>query len=177
MRTLSRPGGWLRSRPVSIVVRAAKPSEYEAVGALTVAAYQADGFGGGGYAEVLADAATRAAVADLLVAVDGPALLGTVTVVGPDAPPDWREAERAAAGTIRMLAVAPEARGRGTGTALALACVDRARAAGWRQLTLLTQPDMLTAHRIYDQLGFVRDPALDKAVSPRLTLLGYVLDL
>jgi ribosomal protein S18 acetylase RimI-like enzyme len=162
---------------MTVTVRVARPPEYDAVGALTAAAYAVDGFGGGSYDVVLRDAAARAEIGDLLVAVDDDEVLGTVTLVGPEAPAQWREAERPHAGTIRMLAVAADARGRGAGTSLARACVARACAAGWSELTLLTQPDMLAAHRIYGRLGFRREPALDKPISERLTLLGYVLEL
>src|SRR3954469_25658991 len=76
---------------MSLDVRLARPEEYDAVGALTAAAYVDDGLAGGGYAEVLRDAAGRAAVAELLVAVEDEEVLGTVTLVSPDAPEEWRE--------------------------------------------------------------------------------------
>lgn len=163
---------------MTVVVRAATPAEYDAVGELPVAAYQADGFvTAGPYVDVLRDTAARAAVTDVMVAVDDDELLGTVTLVPPAAPKEWREHHRTDAGTIRMLAVAKTARGRGVGGSLTAWCIDEARRRGWKELTLVTQPDMHTAHRIYRRAGFRRDPELDFDVGGGLTLLGYSLPL
>ena len=48
---------------------------------------------------------------------------------------------------------------------------------GWQQLTLVTQPAMRAAHRIYERAGFRRDPGLDFVVGDGLRLLGFSLDL
>lgn len=167
---------------MSLEIRPVRDEELDAVGELTVTAYRDGGFvTGGPYLDVLRDTADRAAVTDVVVAVDGDDLLGTVTLVGPEAPPQWRENNREQAGTVRMLAVAKSARGRGVGRALAQWCVDDARRRGWRELTLVTQPTMDAAHRIYEQVGFVRDPELDFVVEGvdggELTLLGFSLRL
>jgi ribosomal protein S18 acetylase RimI-like enzyme len=158
-------------------IRTARGDELDAVGALTAAAYAADGFGSGGYAEVLRDASTRARIAEVLVAVAADGLVGTATLVPPDAPPEWRETDRPGAATMRMLAVAPAARGTGVGTALTRACLARARERGFVELTLLTQPGMRAAHRIYAALGFLRDERLDRTVPGGIELLGYRLPL
>jgi GNAT superfamily N-acetyltransferase len=165
---------------MTLEIRAVRDEEFDAVGELTVAAYRDDGFvTGGPYLDVLRDTADRAADTDVVVAVEGDDVLGTVTLVGPDAPPRWRENDRNRAGTVRMLAVAKRARGRGVGRALAQWCIDEARRRGWRELTLVTQPTMHAAHRIYEQAGFVRDPELDFVVEGvdggELTLLGFSL--
>lgn len=163
---------------MSIEVRPVTPEEYDAVGELTVAAYRDDGFvTTGPYLDVLRDTAGRAAATEVVVAVDDGELLGTVTLVAPDATEEWREHYRDGAGTIRMLAVAKAARGRGAGTVLARWCVDEARRRGWRELTLLTQPEMDVAQRIYAGLGFLREPGLDKDVGDGVTLLGFSLRL
>ncbi|MET7437677.1 GNAT family N-acetyltransferase, partial [Streptomyces sp. NPDC005568] len=82
---------------------------------------------------------------------------------------------------IRMLAVAPQARGRGAGEALVRACVDRARATeGCVRVVLSTQRTMRAAHRIYERLGFVRTPERDWNPVPELDdilLLTYELTL
>ncbi|MGZ6793995.1 MAG: N-acyl amino acid synthase FeeM domain-containing protein, partial [Mycobacteriales bacterium] len=64
---------------VALAVRPALPSEHAAVGALTADAYVTDGLVGPDYAEVLRDAADRAATATVLVAVLDGELVGTVT--------------------------------------------------------------------------------------------------
>ena len=116
----------------SLQVRVARPDEFAALGELTVAAYvSADpGTVDGDYRDELRDVAGRTAGADVLVAVDGDgSVLGGVTYVGDPASPSAEFTEPDAAG-IRMLAVAPEARGRGVGEALTRACIERAQATG-----------------------------------------------
>jgi ribosomal protein S18 acetylase RimI-like enzyme len=166
-----------------LVVRLAKPSEYDAIGELTVAAYRGDGFLSGDidYVEELRDAASRAHDADLLVAVaeDSPTTqaspAGTVTFCRPGS----RYAELSGDGEVefRMLAVDARYRGRGVGEALVLACRDRGRASGCRRLVCSSRPDMRTAHRLYERLGFVRAPDLDWEPVPGFLLLGYALEL
>lgn len=160
----------------AVTVRIATPAEYAAAGALVAAVYAAEGRADGPYLAVLRDAAGRAAVADLLVATD-PAgrLLGTVTYAAGGSP----LADIAAPGEaeFRMLAVAPETRGRGVGAALVRACVDRARAQAKRHLVMSTQPEMRTAHRLYERLGFARAPERDWSPEPGLNLRVYAIDL
>jgi ribosomal protein S18 acetylase RimI-like enzyme len=60
-----------------------------------------------------------------------------------------------------MLAVAPAAQRRGVGESLVRACIERARATGRRRIVLHTGDWMTTAHRLYERLGFERDPSLD----------------
>jgi ribosomal protein S18 acetylase RimI-like enzyme len=62
---------------------------------------------------------------------------------------------------LRLLAVAPEARGLGAGEALVAECVRRARAAGAAELGLHTSASMRSAVRLYERLGFVRAPERD----------------
>jgi GNAT superfamily N-acetyltransferase len=131
----------------------------------------------GDYADVLRDARARAAVAQLLVAVDDSGVVGTATLVPPDAPQEWRETTPPGGATLRMLAVAPAARGRGVGTALTLDCIDRCRSRTWPMLCLLSSEHMQTAQRIYTRLGFVRDESMDWRLPTGLLLMGYRLPL
>ncbi|WP_149829378.1 GNAT family N-acetyltransferase [Streptomyces tailanensis] len=170
---------------MDITIRRAAPDEYAALGEITAQAYLGDGlldFGeSDGYLGELRDVAKRAAAAEVLVAVeveDGRAL-GGVTFVPAGGP--MADIARAGEAEIRMLAVAPEARGRGTGEALVRACVERARAVdGCVGIVLSTQRAMHAAHRIYERLGFVRTPERDWAPLPDLadlTLITYELTL
>ena len=159
-----------------------RPDEYERLGEITVAAYrainppQADADLDEDEAE-LRDVAGRAAGADVLVAIDGDgAVLGGVTYV-PDRSSPFAEFDDPDAAGIRMLAVAPEAQGRGTGEALTRACIDRAVSAGRAQILLHSTDWMTTAHRIYERLGFRRDPSLDWEVEPDFWLRGFRLRL
>jgi ribosomal protein S18 acetylase RimI-like enzyme len=78
---------------------------------------------------------------------------------------------------VRLLAVAPLARGRGVGAALMQECVRRVRKTGGRVLSLHTTDMMQAALRMYERMGFVRAPELDFHPAPGVTVQGYRLDL
>ena len=128
-----------------------------------------------GYRAELRDVAARAKVCPVYVALDDDGTpIGTATYVpGPDNP--FAEVERDGEAGIRMLAVDSAARGQGAGTALVEALVERARAEGRHQVVLLTLPAMGAAHRIYERIGFQRDPDRDWWPEPALQLLAYRL--
>jgi len=160
-------------------VETVDPSEYEALGDLTVRAYRAlPGHAlSPQYAAVLADVAGRARDAEVLVVRDEDGtLLGGVTYVGDDRSP-YAEFEGADAAAFRMLAVDPEAQGRGVGRAMVQACIDRARRDRKRRLTLMTTGSMDAAHHLYEGLGFRRAPESDMIGESRLRLMAYELDL
>jgi GNAT superfamily N-acetyltransferase len=78
---------------------------------------------------------------------------------------------------VRLLAVAPAARGRGVGVTLMHECVSRARQSGAGTLTLHTTDIMQAAMRLYERLGFRRAPELDLQPAPGVTIKGYRLGL
>ncbi len=78
---------------------------------------------------------------------------------------------------IRLLAVAPNARGQGVGKALVYECIRRARNAGATAITLHTTDIMQTAMRLYEYIGFRRDPEADWIPAPDLVVKGYRMDL
>ncbi|MET8133528.1 MULTISPECIES: GNAT family N-acetyltransferase [unclassified Streptomyces] len=168
---------------MDIVIRRARPEEYPTVGEIAARAYLGDGlldFGeSDAYLEKLRDVAGRAAVADVLVAVEGDRVLGSVTFVADGSP--MADFARAGEAELRMLAVAREARGRGAGEALVRACVERARAVeGCIRVVLSTQGSMHSAHRVYERLGFTRTPDRDWNPLPELDdirLLTYELTI
>jgi len=158
-----------------VQVRPVRPDEYARVGALTVAAYAAVR-DVGDYAAVLADVERRVRHAEVLVAVaDDGTVAGSVTNVPYGG--EYGEIARADEAAFRMLAVAPEAQRRGVGEALVRACVDDARRRGRSALVLSSDAAMTTAHRMYDRLGFVRDPSRDWSPLPDVDLRAYRLDL
>ncbi|MFD5294417.1 GNAT family N-acetyltransferase [Streptomyces mutabilis] len=168
---------------MDFAIRRAAADEYETLGEITARAYLQDGlldFGeSDAYLDELRNVARRAAAAEVLAAVADGRVLGGVTFVPSGGP--MADIARPGEAEIRMLAVAPEARGRGAGEALVRACVDRARAVeGCVRVVLSTQRTMRPAHRLYERLGFVRTPDRDWNPLPELddiTLLTYELTL
>lgn len=156
-------------------VREVRPAEYEDAGRVTALAYRE--FVGSGeasweaYLERIADVATRAKIASVLVAVDDGRILGSATVEldaridDDDSPLAPDEAH------VRMLGVHPDARGRGVARALMDACFSRARAAGRTRLTLNTTNRMTAAQRMYESMGFHRLP--DRVFPDGFVLLTY----
>jgi ribosomal protein S18 acetylase RimI-like enzyme len=150
----------------AVRVRDARPEDREAVRALTLAAYAE-------YAAVMEaeafrslDAAVRAALdfdepADRVVAEHAGALVGSVMLFAPASDAYGGLTGRPRWPQLRLLAVAPAARGLGAGEALVAECVRRARAAGAPAIGLHTSRSMRAAVRLYTRLGFVRDPAFD----------------
>jgi GNAT superfamily N-acetyltransferase len=164
---------------VQVSIRRVRPGEYQAVGELVLAAYRAlPGYHSeADYEAELLDAARRAEVAEVLVAVDPDSrLLGAVTYVG-DSRNEYAEWDDDDAAGFRMLAVAPAAQGRGVGEALVRACIDQARSQARRRLVLHSTPWMTAAHRLYARLGFRRAPDRDFRPVPAVPLLGFELDL
>ena len=164
---------------MTFAIRRADPADFERAGALTVQAYIEDGHipAGSEYAHTLADAAARAADAELWVAVDDTTgtVLGSVTFAAPGSP--YLEVAGPREGEFRMLAVAHEARGLGVGATLVQQVIGRARELGLTGLAMSTQPTMLPAHWIYQRLGFERTPERDWSPVPGVELLTYRLAL
>lgn len=160
-----------------LTVRRALPAEFERVGEITARAYVHDGHLAAdfGYVAELRDAARRAADGELLVAVDGDTVLGTVTWC-PDGSA-YKEVAGPDEGEFRMLAVTPDARRRGAARALVRACLDRSREAGHSRVVLSTKTGMTPAQALYESFGFVREPALDWEPAPGIHLVAYALDL
>lgn len=160
-----------------VIVRPARPSEYERVGELTVQSYLAAGHlnPDDPYLKVLRDVPARAPKAELLVAVEDEVVVGTVTwcPVGVT----FREIGSSEEGEFRWLAVALDRQGRGVGEALVRACLKRCDDLGYRALVLSTGDWMYAAHRLYTRMGMVRVPQRDWSPVPGMTLWTFQLDL
>lgn len=167
------------TRP-ALVVRTASDAELDAAGTVARDAFADDGIGEDEYSEVIADARSRAEVAEVLVALEGAdgqdgQVLGTVTFALHLTP--FADVARPGEAEFRMLGVLESERGRGVGAALVDACAVRARASGADHLVLSVHEDATRAHRLYERLGFVRDPERDWDPAPGVHLLFCSLDL
>src|SRR5919201_7054188 len=146
-------------------IREARPEEYERVGDVVVAAYspygRPDDEGWQGHLELVRQVADRAQRTVVLAAVENGRVIGSATielfdVIGDDdkeLPPDMA--------FLRMVGVAPDAQSHGGGRAMVEDVVRRVKVAGKRTLALRTTPQMERAHRLYESMGFARDPSLD----------------
>lgn len=112
---------------------------------------------------------------ELITACDGEgALVGMVIVVRPDAPArrmaEPNEAE------IHLLAVATHCRRLGLGRQLMEKSLEVVCGMGFTRACLWTQPTMLSAHRLYESLGFERTPNRDRLLDG-ISFLTYLKSL
>jgi ribosomal protein S18 acetylase RimI-like enzyme len=162
----------------ALEIRPVRPSEYEQAGAIVVKAYRAlpGEVLSGGYEAELADVGARVGDTEVLVAVDGGAIVGCVTFVADSTSP-WAEGVAADESSVRMLAVDPEHQGGGVGRALLDGCLTRAVALGRAAMFFHSTPWMTAAHRLYERAGFRRVPERDWTPIPEVPLLAFRLDL
>jgi GNAT superfamily N-acetyltransferase len=166
----------------SLSIRPALPHDHDAIARLTRAAYAE-------YASVMApeawaalEQAIEASLADdrdvtrLVAELDG-RILGSVALYAPDAAAYGSLASATSWPEVRLVAVAPSARGRGIARALVDECARRALAAGARVLGLHTSRSMRAAKTLYEQMGFVRDPEHDFHPPGAELVEGYLLRL
>ena len=163
-----------------MIVRVAdRNDDLAAFGRIVIDAYRAlPGFvSDPGYEQYIEDVAARFDDAALVVAFDdGGAPLGCVTYVA-DASSSIAEFDEADAAGFRMLGVRPAAQGSGAGRALVSWCIEQARSDGKARVIIHSTDAMRRAHRLYESLGFTRDPARDWEPVPALWLRRFVLDL
>jgi ribosomal protein S18 acetylase RimI-like enzyme len=159
-----------------LVVRRATPSDLDAAGEVTVAAYAEFTEGPDDrYVALLRDAARRDREAELWVAERDGEVVGTVTIALPGSP--WREIGADDEGEFRMLAVSPAARRQGVGEALTGLVMDRFRSLGFRGVALSSLAEMTSAHRVYERHGFRRAPDRDWSPVPGVDLVAFVAEL
>lgn len=157
---------------VSVKIRRVAVDELAAAADLTVSVYAPFTLGEkDDYVQQLRDVATRDQQAEVYVALQEGRLVGCVTSCPPGSP--WRELAGPGEGEFRMLAVHPQARGEGTGAALVDRCEQRARHTGATQMVLSSLPEMTNAHRLYERLGYRRQPERDWSPVPQVHLIAY----
>jgi GNAT superfamily N-acetyltransferase len=166
-----------------LTVRGAGPGDRDAIQTVTLAAYQeytaTIGAHWTGYRQNIIATLAAAAPGTQIVALDDDRVVGAVLLY-----PAGASIEKPGGTTVtltwpevRLLAVAPSARGRGVGSALMNECIHRARRAGAAALTLHTTDLMQAAMRQYERLGFERAHDLDLEPAPGILAKGYRLDL
>lgn len=137
-------------------IRRVRPEEYASVGRMVRAAYDSAYRLDSGYLDDIEDVAGRDAGAEVLIAEEASVILGSITIPRPG---EHQLSDSAADEMdVRLLGVAPEARGRGIGVLLMDHCAAVARERGLRRLVLHTGEQMIAAQRLYERLGFVRIP-------------------
>ncbi|MEO8329140.1 MAG: GNAT family N-acetyltransferase [Candidatus Nanopelagicales bacterium] len=146
---------------VVLRIRAARADEYAAIGVLTADSYAqvlADGEDDPYRADLL-DAQARAENAELLVALDGDKLAGTVTIGRPGS--SYAEVAHGDELEVRMLAVAPEYARQGVGGQLMARVHQIAEVEGFQALVLSVISSNKAALAFYDHLGYERQPTRD----------------
>lgn len=168
--------------PTSLVLREAGPDDRAAIAQLTLLAY-------GEYSTSMApdawaalEAAVRVSLADdagvtRVVAIERGVIVGSAALYAPQAAAYGDLASPAPWPEVRLVAVAPAARGRGVARALVEECIRRARAAGATTVGLHTSRSMRAALRLYERMGFVRDPEHDFQPPGAELVEGYLLRL
>jgi ribosomal protein S18 acetylase RimI-like enzyme len=158
------------------VIRAATDQDAEAIVELWTAAYFDEGEGGRETPYSRSDfEETKAAAAHLLVAEQDCVVAGVVALLGPE------EQSRAVAlegeAELARLVVSSKARRQGIGHALANRCTELAQEEGWPAISLWSRPYQRAGHRLYESLGYRRQPERDSVDETGFGRLVFRLDL
>jgi ribosomal protein S18 acetylase RimI-like enzyme len=163
-------------RQADISIRTADGGDAEAVVALWTEAYFTEGEGGRGTPYAPSDfRATAAAAAHFLVAELDGAVVGVVALLAPDEP--TRAVAHDGEAELARLVVSSAARRRGIGRALADRCAELARREGWRSIALWSRPYQRAGHRLYESLGYRRQPDRDSVDETGFERLVFLLEL
>lgn len=149
-----------------VIIRDARSDERAAITELTLAAYAEYGTVMAPSAWAALERAVRTALAtddpaERIVAERGGALVGSVLLYPPSVDTYHGALAPTSVPEVRLLAVAPAARGQGVGRTLMDECIRRARRIGATALGLHTSDSMQAAMQLYARLGFVRAPQDD----------------
>jgi GNAT superfamily N-acetyltransferase len=172
----------LRSLKDKLKIRRARREDRDAARRITLSAFQqyADLMPPSrweGYRENILATLADPRPAQHIVAEKEGVILGSVLLYPPGTAFSTPEEGPLTCPEVRLLAVAPEARGRGIGAALMREVIREARRMGTGCLNLHTTDMMQVAMRMYERRGFVRVPKLDFHPAPGITVKAYRLDL
>jgi ribosomal protein S18 acetylase RimI-like enzyme len=158
------------------VILAATNEDAEAIAALWTEAYFDEGEGGRDTPYARSDfEETRAAAAHLLVAEMDGAVVGVVALLAPDEPS--RAVALEGEGELARLAVSSQARRQGVGRALTNRCNELARSEEWPAVSLWSRPYQRAGHRLYESLGYQRQPERDSTDETGFDRLVFRLEL
>ena len=164
---------------MAVTLREARSGDRDAIVEVTLAAYQEYAsqvpIWGPYRQNILATLANPRPATQLVAERDG-TIVGTVLLY-PASPAGAAAPGQGLWPEVRLLAVAPSARGQGVAHALMQECVRRAREARADALTLHTMSAMQAALRLYTRMGFQPARELDFQPAPGFTVNGYRLTL
>ncbi len=127
------------------------------------------------YDHQLGQVASRLADTVVLLGFLDGVVVGCLTYV-PDVDNLHAEHGDPSAATFRYFGVRPDVQGKGVGASMVRWCADRARSEGLTRLRIHTLSTMHGAQRLYEHLGFLREPERDEDWDGILGV-AYVLHL
>ena len=165
---------------LGLSIRDARADERDAIRDLTMAVYEeyaAQPFWTGYRRSLLATLDAEERAVERIVAERAGTLVGSVWLYPPQVRAYPRGPASAGWPEVRLMAVAPSARGQGIGAALLEECKRRALRSGATTLGLHTLDVMGAAVRLYERAGFVRAPEFDFQPPNGVLVKGYCLSL
>lgn len=156
-------------------LRMTGPGDAAAVAALWTTAYVDEGEGGRTEPYSEADFFETAERGRLFVATLDEDVVGVVALLAPDAP--GRAIAEDGEAELCRLVVATGARRLGIGRALTVRCEQLAREASWGAIALWSREYQRAAHRLYESLGYERQPGRDEIDGTGHSRLVFRLDL
>jgi ribosomal protein S18 acetylase RimI-like enzyme len=170
------------SPPPRFVIRDAHADERNAIRELTLRAYAEyatimDPVTWAGLEGAILAALDSDAPAERIVADDHGTLIGSVMLYPPAAKAYGDMLAELSWPEVRLVSVAPNARGRGVARALMGECLRRARNSGAKAIGLHTSRSMEAAMQMYKRMGFVRVPEYDHQPPGTELVEAYRLEL
>jgi ribosomal protein S18 acetylase RimI-like enzyme len=156
-------------------IRAATNADCAAAVALWTEAYLEEGKGGRTTPYAERDFEKAMAAGEMFAAGSPGEALGVVVMVAPGTP--GMAVARDEEAELRLLAVSSRVRREGIGRALVERCTDLAREEGWPAIALWSRPYQVAAHRLYESLGYRRQPGRDETDATGFARLVFRLEL
>jgi ribosomal protein S18 acetylase RimI-like enzyme len=161
---------------VSALIRNAGEGDADAIVALWTEAYFDEGEGGRDAPYARSDfEQTAISAAHLLVAEMDGAVVGIVALLAPNEPS--RAIALTGEAELARLVVSSAARRQGIGRALADRCTELGRSEGWPAISLWSRPYQRAGHRLYESLGYERQPERDSTDETGFDRLVFRLEL